>query len=255
MNFWLNQLGFLIQYPRYRCVFAAGTPAEEKEGLCTEEYICAEDSRISSWKVDENNPNTLHNWHQKLDLMCEPGWKVGFIGSAFFVGWCCMYWMPRMADSFGRKNFFVATCIANTVLYTILMFCGNLYLMLLTLFAFGLVSSSRAVVGWMYMMELIPIAEQDFMGTIFQGLNSSIYLVATLYFWWVNNDWFYFTAVGYLLQVISLLLICIIPESPLVLIEQNRMTAARGSLERIAWCSGKELDSGATKVLDEIKKD
>ena len=68
VNFWLNQLGFLIQYPHYQCVFTAGLKEEDKEGLCTEENICAGDQRIMSWKIDNNNENTLQNWHQKLDL-------------------------------------------------------------------------------------------------------------------------------------------------------------------------------------------
>ena len=68
VNFWLNQLGFLIQYPRYKCVFVSGLKDEEKEGLCSEENICAEDERIQSWKLDNDNENTLYNWHQKLDL-------------------------------------------------------------------------------------------------------------------------------------------------------------------------------------------
>ena len=67
-----------------------------------------------------------------------------------------MYWLPKYADRFGRRNFFILTCLANTILYTLLMVGNSMYLMMLVLFGFGLVSSSRSVVGWMYMMELIP---------------------------------------------------------------------------------------------------
>ena len=68
VNFWINQMGYLIQYPRYKCVFEAGLTEEEKEGLCTQENICAGDERIVSSSIDHDSPNTLDNWHEKLDL-------------------------------------------------------------------------------------------------------------------------------------------------------------------------------------------
>ena len=180
-------------------MFEPGLTEDEKEEICIAENICAEDDRIKSWKVDDDNENTLYNWHQKLGLECQPVWKVGFIASCFFIGWCCMYWLPKYADRFGRRSFFILICLANTILYTLLMIGNSMYLMMLVLFGFGLVTSGRAVVGWMYMMELIPLNDADLFGTVFQGINSSIYTVATLYFWFFCKDWWYFTSIGYIL--------------------------------------------------------
>ena len=137
-----------------------------------------------------------------------------------------MYWLPKYADRFGRRSFFILVCLANTILFTLLMICNSMYLMILILFCFGLVSSGRSLVGWMYLMELIPMRSADFIGTVLQGINYSIYTVATLYFWLLCKDWFYFTAIGYVLQVVSMLLIFSLPESPLVLIELRRFRSA-----------------------------
>ena len=90
---------------------------------------------------------------------------------------------------------------------------------------------------------------------IFQSLNSSIYLFATLYFWFLDKDTENFAFVGYILQITSVLLICFIPESPVVLIEQNRMNEGQKSIERIAWLGGKQYDQRSSKLYEEIRRD
>ena len=43
------------------------------------------------------------NWQQKLDLMCIPPWKVGMLGTVYFIGWAItLLWLPRFGDKFGR---------------------------------------------------------------------------------------------------------------------------------------------------------
>jgi len=56
--------------------------------------------------------------------MCAKPWKVGFIGSAFFLGWVTtILWLPRLSDMYGRKKFFAAGMAANLLLYTMLLTC------------------------------------------------------------------------------------------------------------------------------------
>ena len=52
---------------------------------CTKEEICNKDLE---WRWDESEEDHLDNWvlKDKLNLLCEPAWKIGFIASIYFIG-------------------------------------------------------------------------------------------------------------------------------------------------------------------------
>ena len=70
VNFTFSALGYFIQEPVYKCEFHQNFTEEESRGICTAENIWAGDGRIASWEVDYEAEKTLHNWQQRLDLMC-----------------------------------------------------------------------------------------------------------------------------------------------------------------------------------------
>ena len=83
--------------------------------------------------------------------------KVGFIGSAYFLGWCStMLWLPRISDMNGRKKFFMAAMAMDLLLYTMLLQCRSLEKMILIMCCFGMVTSLRIQIGYIYLMELMP---------------------------------------------------------------------------------------------------
>lgn len=116
--------------------------------------------------------------------MCRPSWLAGSIGTAYFIGYVItLLWLPRLADYYGRKKFFVWGLAAQAVFYTILMFTKNLYLMIFTSFSFGLLASIRQVIGWVYFLELIPKKQQTPVACIFTIIDGLIYMMVTIYFW------------------------------------------------------------------------
>ena len=79
-------------------------------------------------------------------------------------------------------------------------------------------------------------------GTIFCVFEASIMLFGTMYFALSQSkNWLYIAMTGYIMQLISLVGICFLPESPKFLIEKNRMREARKSLEKIAIWNKKRL--------------
>ena len=167
--------------------------------------------------------------------MCEPSWKVGSLGSAFFLGWCCtMLWLPRLSDKHGRWKMFTAGMIIDTVLYTTLLWARNLNVMIAVMFAFGLITSIRLNVGFTYLMELVPKNKHVIVGTCWCLGEGCIYLLATIYFYKVSKDWHILALIGYLMQVMALLGSFLLPESPALLMELGRHEEAKDSLEKIA---------------------
>ena len=93
-------MGFLLQKPEYICIFSESGVLED---VCTQTNICEDDPRILSWEIDWNSNKSLHNWHQELDLMCYPRWKIGLPGTIFFIGFAAtLLWVPRLGDIYGR---------------------------------------------------------------------------------------------------------------------------------------------------------
>ena len=58
-----------------------------------------------------------------------------------------------------------------------------------------------------------------------------IYFLGTIYFWKVSDYWLYFPMIGYAWNVISVIALIWIPESPRYLIAAGRLDEARKAFE------------------------
>ena len=85
------------------------------------------------------------------------------------------------------------------MLYTILIFTKSFYMMLFTIFCFGLLASIRQVIGWVYFMELFPKSNQTTVACTFTIIDGLTYMVVCVYFWAVSKHWFYIIFVAYIL--------------------------------------------------------
>ena len=137
---------------------------------------------------------------EKLDLFCQPGWKIGLIGSMVFVGWVStLLWVPRLSDIYGRKWIFFAGMAADWVLFILIFICSSLNWMIVITTAFGMMTTLRVNIGFVYMMELMPKRLQSFYASTYNTFEGSILFLGTLYFWFVSKHWIYFTMIGFIL--------------------------------------------------------
>ena len=84
-------------------------------------------------------------------------WKIGMIGASLFLGWCVtLLWLPTMADKNGRRKIFWLGMICDLLLYTGLLITDSLAVMICLYFVFGMVSSIRVQVGYVYLIEMMP---------------------------------------------------------------------------------------------------
>ena len=97
-----------------------------------------------------------------------------------------MAWVPRYSDKFGRKWFFVAGLLADLVLYSMIFLCSNLDLMIVITTLWGCMESFVQTIGWIYLMELYPKKKQVFLGSIYLTFDSTVYLIAALYYRYVS---------------------------------------------------------------------
>ena len=154
LDLWFQELGYFTQAPdSYICTYAG----QDDQPPCTKDNICSGNPAIISWEADPDSNKTLYNWNQRLDLTCVDDWKVSMLGTWFFVGWCAtMLWIPNLGDKYGRKKLFWIGMVIMAVCNGVQCFTKSLVAMSISIFTTGMVSSIRANVGYVYLMELLP---------------------------------------------------------------------------------------------------
>ena len=178
----------MLQEPDYTCTFTDPSSITDPDDVCTAENICDDDPRIASWDIDWSSNVSLHNWNQKLDLMCKPEWLTGSLGSVFFVGFVCTtLWLPRLADTIGRRKIFLIGVSVQTILFTSIAFTKQFYVMLATIFLFGGISAIGWMVSFVYFLELMPEKWHTLACCVWSIADSLVYTVDVFYFWFFSN--------------------------------------------------------------------
>jgi hypothetical protein len=106
-------LSLLESEPKhFECQHADGDDLTWKD--CTKIEICERGLDQSQYRPDVHDPEYIDNWVAKFDLLCEPKYKVGLIGSMYFIGVILtLTFVPIVADKCGRKWVFSITIIVS----------------------------------------------------------------------------------------------------------------------------------------------
>ena len=207
--------------PKFSCTFTEDIV--DPDEVCTAENICADDPRIKDSWIDWDSRNSLHNWYESLDLKCADSWQVSGISFANFIG--CLItlpWAPKLGDVLGRKKILTWFNLVQFLSFTVIMFNKNLWVMTAASGVFGATNSIVASNGFLYMLELVPQKSKTRVATIFFMLDQTTYLLTTVYFWVISKHWFWIVFVGYIMQIIGVILYWFLLESPAFLLSLNR---------------------------------
>ena len=90
-------------------------------------------------------------------------------------------------------------------------------------------------------MELLPKKAQTPITSFWNIQEVSIYMLAVIYYWQFNASWFWFVLIGVVFQVISIIMLLFMPESPRYLVTAGRYEEARKAFETIAKYNRKPL--------------
>ena len=72
-------------------------------------------------------------------------------------------------------------------------------------------------------------------------METTIYIIATIYYWKISKHWIWFSLVGFVWNIISATLTFWVPESPRWYLSIGKTDEAKASLEKIASWNRKEL--------------
>ena len=156
-------------------------------------------------------------------MECEPFWKASLLGSAFVFAQCItMLIVPRLGDKFGRKPFFVMARVLDSSLYAIVLFTDSYHVMLVAIVVLGLLHPSRLNVGLPYLSEWFPTTRQTLVQALRLIEQATITVFFTFHFWFMGNDTMTTLSIGYVISVVTTVMILPFPESPRLLLSQGR---------------------------------
>ena len=97
----------------------------------------------------------IDNWVDKMDLLCENEFKIGLLGSMYFVGVVpSTVIAPPLADAFGRKYVFAGSNLIQIVGLVGLLITKQLYVAYVFMALVGFSFGGMIIVGINYVVEL-----------------------------------------------------------------------------------------------------
>lgn len=140
-----------------------------------------------NWKAKE----AIHNWAQKdkLNLYCTDKSYIGLIGSMLFGGWVLgLFFLPVIADKYGRKWIVVTAVFVELILYITMFFTTKLYVVIICQFIEGIVVSAKSTLNYVYTTEFLPIDKRVLMGIVLGIIDGSTLIWSSVY-WAYHPYW------------------------------------------------------------------
>ena len=124
--------------------------------------------------------------------------------------------------------------VLQAMFFTGVMVSHSYWLTIACIFGIGTVAYLRVNVGFAYMSELVGAKYRTLYGTVWNISEGLIFIYATVYFWQISTQWFYFVSIGYAVQIASVIMCMFLPESPVFLLSKGRTDEAEESFQQIA---------------------
>ena len=155
------------------------------------------------------------------------------------MGWVCsQLWLPSLSDRHGRWFFYASTIAIDTILYLIFSVTKSIDFAIVVSFIYGTLTSVRVNVGFVYLMEIVPRQYSTAVGTFWCLCGISMLLATSFYLHSEFKEYVSLGVMAFVCQVVALVGSLVLPESPAILVETDRLEEAKESLESIAqWNS------------------
>ena len=99
---------------------------------------------------------------------------------------------------------------------------------------FGFVGVGRSAIGYLYLLELIPSEWKNLTSSLTHATNSFTFVFSALYFWKWSKDWQGFFIFALVSNIITVIAVSIIPESPKFTFANKQYQRTRTILNQMA---------------------
>lgn len=208
--------------PQYDCSFTDGN-----FGTCTKEDIC-KGNKVIDWAVDYESEFTLENWIIALDLYCTPSAYIGLLGALAFAGAAigCLF-LPIASDKFGRWPVLQWTAALQIPLYLLALLTRNLAVIYFLCFYVGVALIGKFAAGFVLLTEILPSRYVAYGQTAFCCGDTAANLYLTFYYRFISRNSYPTLWFTLILNLVTVVLFCFVPESPAWLASQKRFAEAK----------------------------
>ena len=152
----LHALPYLLLYPDYNCFENDSTGRETSMGSyeCIPSNFCG-NPNIRTEKVDSKQ--LLQNWVQDFDLICVNQSVILAFYLVILAGLALGgLILAPLTDSYGKKNFFVASLIAILVVYVLILLATDYSHIHFYLLFYGMALAVSMISGILWVLQLMP---------------------------------------------------------------------------------------------------
>lgn len=143
------------KYPDFECQNLAG----DEWQACSHDTVCDSHDNNFQYRYNWNSDNTISNWITSMKLECEPGYKIGMIGSLYFLGFCIgAATLLRLADIKGRRPMLIFSMVSSTLVTFCFLITNSLTIAYILTFLNGMFLAVRIAVGYMCILEFAPLS-------------------------------------------------------------------------------------------------
>ena len=215
-------LTYLELWPEYVC--SKDIIAKD----CNRDLMCLNPNNPTLIYIDWSSPKSLYNWVDRLNLICEPSWKIGLIGSMYLLGWAlgCLV-VPKLGDLYGRRIPYAASMAASLIFYLGLILSQNIYITMALFLLIGACNPGKSNIAYVYLLELVPTKMQTYVGTALLFADGSTMILLTVYFRFISKNWIGFQIFAISFAAIAFLITLLAPESPKYLYSYKKYKEAR----------------------------
>ena len=228
--------------PKFHCLDASKGAEEyecEHKDFCKDGHLIDGITYIPQWESKYG----LYNWIKSMDLYCISDFRMGLFGSIYFVGFVVgALTVVRLGDVYGRKWVLVSLMIFQAALFAVLLFFQVQWVTYVTMFFFGIQSTARYGIAYSYGLEFCPEKYKQLLSTIYFIFSALCLIIVAFFFPFISKKWEYYALIGVAYNVLSLIGLPFLPESPKFLHGKNRFSMARQSLNVIGRFNGAQID-------------
>mmetsp|Transcript_15978 Transcript_15978/g.24777 ORF Transcript_15978/g.24777 Transcript_15978/m.24777 type:complete len:263 (-) Transcript_15978:889-1677(-) len=220
---------------------------------CSKKEICSQEMPKDHYRTDHEDPDYLDNWVEQYDLLCEPKWKIGLIGSVFYAGvMLTIIPLPWLSDVYGRKYVVTLAYIVYILAVIGLMTSTELIWLYVFLFICGTTFGARVIAATNYILEFHWEKIKELIIFLRMLSGSIIIIIITFLFQFVTKSWLVLCLTFVILCLIGVTYVLIfVPESPLFLFGKRRFDESRETLKVTADFN--QVDTVKGKPYDKFK--
>ena len=212
---------------------------------CTAKEICALNLAQKDYRAIKTDPEYLDNWVPKLDMLCKPQSEIGLLGSFFFLGaMMSIFWIPKYADKYGRKNIILAGLTVQVVTCIGFAYNKSLKGAAILMIILGMVHPTKNIVFFNYAVEVMPVMYKQLIINIVMTLDSIWIILLCISYQYIDVSWRFLQLTG-IIWTVSVLVYCIryLDESPRFYYNVKKFTEARDVLNKIAQYNSVKLEN------------